>query len=93
MLVVNFDHHLSASHSKPWSKSAFSTFFVQKTEEKRKSKKFEAKFSKTTGFFKFTPEHWSMVLFSKKHVKIYNKSSPKDCQVLCEFFHQVLRVL
>ena len=44
-IVVYFDQHLGAVHSKHKSKSTFSTFCVQKAEKERKSKKIEVKFS------------------------------------------------
>ena len=31
--VVNFDRHLGAAHSKPWSKYALPMFFQQKAEK------------------------------------------------------------
>ena len=51
LFVAFFDQRLGALHSKCWSKSAFSMFFVQKNRNRKKSKKFDAKFSKNMGVF------------------------------------------
>ena len=48
--AVYFDQHAGAVHSKHWSESQFSTFFVLKKLKKcKKNKKFDAKFSKKWG--------------------------------------------
>ena len=48
--VVYFNQHLGAAHSKCWSKYVFLAFFVLKSYENAKSKKFAAKFSKKQAF-------------------------------------------
>ena len=35
LIVVYFDQHLGAAHSKRWSKSSFLTFLLQKTLKKQ----------------------------------------------------------
>ena len=63
MCVVYFDQHLGATHSKCWSKKSFSAFLPQKPLKKQE---ICSKFQQKTGIFKFAPERWSTVLFSKK---------------------------
>ena len=51
LLVVYYDQHLGAGHSKRWLKQSFTAFFMAKSCKKAKeSKKFAAKFQKKLVF-------------------------------------------
>ena len=56
-VVVYFDQHLGAGHSKRWSKSSFLIFFIGEKLKKQQNL--------TKMFFKFAPKRWMKNLPSK----------------------------
>ena len=80
LLVVYYDQHLGAGHSKRWLKQSFTAFFMAKSCKKDKeSKKFEAKFSKISKKFSvwvLSTTRWLSVLqvFERKSCFFGNKT-------------------
>ena len=67
LIVVNFNQSVGAVHSKRWGKYGFSTFFMKKLKEGRKSKKIWANFDIKSCFCFHPNAHQGLFVGIKVH--------------------------